>query len=48
MQWGAAIQVHHRRFWGLGWASGGKLAGENYGFDVGESKLFNNSTTFQP
>jgi hypothetical protein len=34
-------------FWGLGWTSGGKLAGENCGFDIGAPKLFNNSTTFQ-
>jgi hypothetical protein len=30
---------------GLGWESGGKLDGQNYGFDRGASKLFNNSTT---
>jgi hypothetical protein len=30
----------------LGWSGGGRLDGENYGFEVGTSKLFNNSTTF--
>ena len=35
-------------FWGLGWSGGGRLEGENYRFDIGASKLFNNSTTFQP
>ena len=35
----------YRGFWGLGWSNGRKLEGENYGFDVGASKLFNNSTT---
>jgi hypothetical protein len=32
----------------LGWAGGGKLDGENYGFDVRVSKLFGNSTTSLP
>ena len=33
---------------GLGWAGGGKLDWQHYCFEIGASKLFNNSTTFQP
>jgi hypothetical protein len=33
---------------GVGWESGGKLDRENYGFEVGTSKLVNNSTTSLP
>jgi hypothetical protein len=37
--------LEFERFWGLGWAGGGKLDGQHYRFEVGASKLFNNSTT---
>jgi hypothetical protein len=31
---------------GLDWLSGGKLDGEDYCFEIGASKLLNNSITF--
>jgi hypothetical protein len=30
----------------MSWAGGGKLGGQNYRFEIGALKLFNNATTF--
>jgi len=40
----SGVCFYHKSI-GLGWSSGGKLDTENYGFEVGASKLFNNLTT---